>query len=100
MTLRDVAVVQTRGVPALDAVLAALAALVYLDRHAIAHLELVHSGPQRRHRAGVLVSHDERTVGLPEELAVQNLHVGSADGGDVDLEQDLPRSRIDRKSVV
>src|SRR5882672_9707249 len=76
MTLGEIAVVQAGRVPALDAVLAALAALVHLDGHAIAHAELVHARPEDGHRACVLVAHDELALGLALELAVEHLDVG------------------------
>ena len=100
VALGQVAVVQARGVPALDAVLAALAALVHLDGHAVADLELVHARPQRRHRSRILVAHDELARGLAQELPVQDLHVGPADGRDVDLEQHLARPRLGHRPLL
>src|SRR5438093_3797545 len=70
MPLPDVAVVQAGGVPALDAVLAAVAALVHLDRDAVAHPKLVDAGTERGDRAGVLVAHHERPGRLPLQRAV------------------------------
>src|SRR2546427_802678 len=87
--LREVAVVQAGRVPALDAVLAALAALVDLDGDPVAHLELVHAGPQGGDGARVLVPHDELGRGLPRERPVEHFQIRPADGGDVHAQQDL-----------
>jgi len=94
VALGHIAIVEARRVPALDAILAALAALVHLDGDAVAHRELVHVGTERRHRPRVLVAHDELAIGLACEPAVQDLHVGAADGRDVDLEQHFARPRL------
>src|SRR6266508_3954359 len=94
VALRDVAVVQAGGVPALDAVVAAVTALVHLHRHPIAHPELVYAGAQADDGAGVLVAHHEGAGGLAHEGAVQHLHVGAADRRDLDLQQRLARSRL------
>src|SRR5436309_8959949 len=94
VALRHVAIVQAGRVPALDAVLAALAALVDLHRHAVAHPELVDAGPQGRDSARVLVAHHELPGGLALERAVQHLHVRAADRRDLDLQQRLTQPRL------
>jgi hypothetical protein len=70
VALGEVAVVEARRVPALDAVLAAVAALVHLDGHAIADPELVDTGPQRGHGPGIFVTHHELAGRLPLKRAV------------------------------
>src|SRR5262249_14018183 len=94
VTLRDVAVIQAGRVPALDAVLAPVAALVDLDRDAIADPELVDPGTEGGDRPRVLVAHHETAGRLALECAVQHLHVGTTDRRDLDLEQHLTRSRL------
>src|SRR6266436_5911508 len=94
VALRHVAVVQAGRVPALDAVLAALTALVHLDGHTVAHAELVDARTERRHRARILVAHDEPAFGLAQELSVEHLHVGATDRRDLDLQQRLARPRL------
>src|SRR5262245_36186436 len=92
--LGDVAVVQAGGVPALDTVLAAVAALVDLDRDAIADAELVDTRTERGDGAGVLVAHHEAAGRLALQRAVQHLHVGAADRRDLDLQQHFTRARL------
>ena len=62
---------------------------MHLDGDAVTHQELVDARAEGGHRARVLVPHDELARGLAHELAMEDLHIGAADGGDVDLEENL-----------
>jgi len=74
----EVAVVETGGVVAADAVLAAPAAHVRLDDDPVAHLELVDGVPDGDHVPRVLVAEDELAVGRhPGHAGVDDLHVGA-----------------------
>ena len=70
MPFFEIAVIQARGVPTFDAVLAALAPLVYLDGDAVADLELIDARSQRRDGAGIFMAHDKFPGGLSLERAV------------------------------
>src|ERR1051325_5740847 len=83
----EIAVIQAGRVPALNAVLAALAPLMHLDRDAVADLELIDAGPERGDGAGVLVAHDELSGRLSLERAMQDFDVGAADRGDLHFQQ-------------
>ena len=94
VALGDVAVVEAGRVPALDAVLAAVAALVHLDGNAVTDPELVDAGPEGGDRPGVLVAHHELAGRLTLERPVQHLHVRAADRGDLDLQEHFARAGL------
>src|SRR4029453_9209816 len=72
----------------------ALPALLHLDGHPVAHAELVDTRAERRHRARILVTHDELAFGLSLELSMEHLHVGATDRRDLDLQQYLARPQL------
>src|SRR5262249_35993499 len=89
MPLFEIAVVQTGRIPAFDAVFAALASLVHLDRDPGTDLKLIDARSQRGNGAGVFVAHDELTGGLSLERTVQDFDVGSADRGSFHFQENF-----------
>ncbi len=63
-------------------------------RHRIAHRKAFDARPQRRHRAGHLVSQDLRQVNAPVHLAMIDMQVRSADSAVTHLDLHFARSGI------
>src|SRR5207245_4260177 len=92
--LPPVAVVETRRIPAGDAVGAATAAFVGFDADAIPDAQLVDPGAQLDHRAGPLVTGGKLAVRwLTWERMLLDLQIGPAHAAHGDLDQHLARGR-------
>jgi hypothetical protein len=89
MSFFEIAVIQARRIPAFDAILAALASLVYLYSNSVADLKLIDAWAQRRDGACVLVPHDELPSGLSLKRTVENFNVGPADRRNFHFQDDL-----------
>jgi hypothetical protein len=96
----EISVIQAGGVPAFDAVFAAVAALVHLHGDPLSDLELVDAWPQRGHGSGILVAHDELTCRLPLERPVQDLYVGSADRSDIHPQENLAVAELRHRTLL
>ena len=95
-----IAVIQAGGIPAFDAILAAITTLVHFDGDPLPDVKLVDPGSQRRDGAGVLVAHDEFPGGLSLQRSVQDFNVGSADRGNLHLQEDLAKPWLRYRSLL